>query len=295
MRFSTASLFSAVVAVAAAYTIPGTQPDYTKATEGHAIYTPGLQQQVPKCAPFDITWSKDTGDKVTLVLLRGPSTNVVPIATIADSIDNTGSYSWTPSTGLEVDTTHYGILLSVEGSGVYQYSTQFGISAGECASSSTSTTAVETTTAAAETTTAAPASTPATIVTVIDDVTTTYGPEEASSTASVSAATTTVAAETTTAAASYSTVWSTFESTTTICPETESTAAPTTTNVVVPPVSTRVPIRPSTMRSSAAPSGVAATGTASVSPSSTPVFNGAGRNAVSFGAVAAAAFAVFAL
>lgn len=287
MRFSTASLFSAVVAVAAAYTIPGTQPDYSKGSEGHAIFTPGLQQQVPKCAPFDITWSKDAGDKVTLVLLRGPSTNVQPIATIADSIENTGSYSWTPSTGLEVDTTHYGILLIVEGSGVYQYSTQFGISAGECSSSSTT---------AAETTTAAPTSTPATIVTVIDDVTTTYCPEEASSTASVPAATTTTTAavETTTAAAS-STVWATLSSTTTICPETESTAAPTTTSVVVPPVSTRVPIRPTTMRSSAASSGVAATGTASASPSSTPVFNGAGRNAVSFGAVAAAAFAVFAL
>lgn len=287
MRFSTASLFSAVVAVAAAYTIPGTQPDYSKGSEGHAIFTPGLQQQVPKCAPFDITWSKDAGDKVTLVLLRGPSTNVQPIATIADSIENTGSYSWTPSTGLEVDTTHYGILLIVEGSGVYQYSTQFGISAGECSSGSTT---------AAETTTAAPTSTPATIVTVIDDVTTTYCPEEASSTASVPAATTTTTAavETTTAAAS-STVWATLSSTTTICPETESTAAPTTTSVVVPPVSTRVPIRPTTMRSSAASSGVAATGTASASPSSTPVFNGAGRNAVSFGAVAAAAFAVFAL
>lgn len=288
MRFSTASLFSAVVAVAAAYTIPGTQPDYSKGSEGHAIFTPGLQQQVPKCAPFDITWSKDAGDKVTLVLLRGPSTNVQPIATIADSIENTGSYSWTPSTGLEVDTTHYGILLIVEGSGVYQYSTQFGISAGECSSGSTT---------AAETTTAAPTSTPATIVTVIDDVTTTYCPEEASSTASVPAATTTTttaAVETTTAAAS-STVWATLSSTTTICPETESTAAPTTTSVVVPPVSTRVPIRPTTMRSSAASSGVAATGTASASPSSTPVFNGAGRNAVSIGAVAAAAFAVFAL
>lgn len=287
MRFSTASLFSAVVAVAAAYTIPGTQPDYSKGSEGHAIFTPGLQQQVPKCAPFDITWSKDAGDKVTLVLLRGPSTNVQPIATIADSIENTGSYSWTPSTGLEVDTTHYGILLIVEGSGVYQYSTQFGISAGECSSGSTT---------AAETTTAAPTSTPATIVTVIDDVTTTYCPEEASSTASVPAATTTTTAavETTTAAAS-STVWATLSSTTTICPETESTAAPTTTSVVVPPVSTRVPIRPTTMRSSAASSGVAATGTASASPSSTPVFNGAGRNAVSIGAVAAAAFAVFAL
>jgi hypothetical protein len=63
-----------------------------------------------------------------LVLLRGPSENVKPIATIVESIPNSGSYSWTPSTSLEDDVTHYGIQLIQDKTGFYQYSTQFGVS-----------------------------------------------------------------------------------------------------------------------------------------------------------------------
>jgi Ser-Thr-rich glycosyl-phosphatidyl-inositol-anchored membrane family len=67
-------------------------------------------------------------DRVTLLLLRGPSTNVVPILTIAENIPNTGSYVW-PSvpTTLEADVTGYGIQLIVEGTGAYQYSPQCGV------------------------------------------------------------------------------------------------------------------------------------------------------------------------
>jgi hypothetical protein len=67
-------------------------------------------------------------DRVTLLLLRGPSTNVVPILTIAENIPNTGSYAW-PSvpTTLEADVTGYGIQLIVEGTGAYQYSPQCGV------------------------------------------------------------------------------------------------------------------------------------------------------------------------
>jgi Ser-Thr-rich glycosyl-phosphatidyl-inositol-anchored membrane family len=65
---------------------------------------------------------------VTLLLLRGPSTNVVPILTIAETIPNTGSYVWSSvPTDLEPDTTGYGIQLIVEGSGAYQYSPQCGV------------------------------------------------------------------------------------------------------------------------------------------------------------------------
>lgn len=65
---------------------------------------------------------------MTLLLLRGPSTNVVPILTIAEAIPNTGSYVWSSvPTDLEPDTTGYGIQLIVEGSGAYQYSPQCGV------------------------------------------------------------------------------------------------------------------------------------------------------------------------
>lgn len=65
---------------------------------------------------------------MSIVLLRGPSENVIPIDCLADSIANTGTFSWTPSTALTPDVTHYGLQIIVTGTGQFQYSTQFGIS-----------------------------------------------------------------------------------------------------------------------------------------------------------------------
>ncbi|THX32422.1 hypothetical protein D6D10_08108 [Aureobasidium pullulans] len=126
MIMSFRALFTAGLAAFAplvsAYTTPKGDPT------GNAIYEPGLNSIVPVGKPFTITWEPDTKGKVSLVLLHGPSTNVKPIATIVESIDNTGSYDWTPDTGLAPNKTYYGIELIVEGTGQYQYSTQFGIS-----------------------------------------------------------------------------------------------------------------------------------------------------------------------
>jgi len=124
MKFSIVTVLAAIAAsVSAAYT----PPDYSKDPTGNPIYSPGLEEQVPAGKPYTITWGASTPGKVSLVLLRGPSNNVQPIATIAEAIDNTGSYVWTPSTELEGDVIGYGILIVVEGTGQYQYSTQFGI------------------------------------------------------------------------------------------------------------------------------------------------------------------------
>ncbi|KAJ5219144.1 uncharacterized protein N7498_001243 [Penicillium cinerascens] len=251
MRFTTAAVFSTLAAFAAAYT----EPNYKLPPSGNPISSPGLNEQVPEGAPFTIKWDPTLGKTVSLVLLRGPSTNVVPLETIVEDIPNSGSYTWTPGTNLQVDNTHYGLLLVVEGTGAYQWSTQFGIAApagGHVSASRTD-----------DKTTAAPTSTPSGTVIVTDDITTTYCPEEESSSASKAAATTPASVP----VSSSSTVWATYEVTTTICPETDS------------PVS----------------SGVVPTGTASATPSSTPVFNGAGRNAMSLGAIAAGVFAVLAL
>ncbi|GAB7357495.1 hypothetical protein MBLNU459_g0029t1 [Dothideomycetes sp. NU459] len=121
------SIFAAGLAafapLASAYTKPvGASP------EGNPIYEPGLNSVVPAGKPFTITWNATTDGNVALVLLKGPSTNAVPIRTIAESIDNSGSYVWTPATDLSPGTTGYGIELIVEATGQYQYSTQFGIS-----------------------------------------------------------------------------------------------------------------------------------------------------------------------
>ncbi|KAL4810749.1 Ser-Thr-rich glycosyl-phosphatidyl-inositol-anchored membrane family-domain-containing protein [Aspergillus unguis] len=126
MRFFQTGLISALVAMATAYTTP----DYSVGPSGNAILTPGLQEQVPAGKPYTITWDPTTEGTVSLVLLRGPSTNVQPLYALAESIPNNGHYQWTPSTDLEADVTHYGLLLVVESGpnkGAYQWSTQFGI------------------------------------------------------------------------------------------------------------------------------------------------------------------------
>lgn len=292
MRFSTAAIFSTLAALAAAYT----QPDYSKPPTGNPIRSPGLHEQVPEGAPYQIKWEPTLGKRVSLVLLRGPSSNVKPLETIVENIPNTGSYTWTPGTNLTPDTTHYGLLLVVEGTGAYQWSTQFGISkpagAAETTTSASGTVTViddVTTTICpeSESATPAPISTPGSTVIVTDDITTTICPEDQSS--SAAAATSTPVSVP--AAPSSTTVYATSEMTTTICPETESTAAPTTVSIRTP---APVPSAPTTMRSSpVAP--MSPSGTVSATPTSSPVYNGAGRNAISFGAVAAGVFAVLAI
>jgi len=127
--------FTAGLAAVSAYTIPVTP---VGDPSGNPISKPGLNEIVPAGKPYAITWNPTTTGAVTIVLLRGPSTNVIPIATIAEGIDNTGTFEWTPSTSLEPDTTHYGIQLLVDATGQYQYSTQFGISNPDYSSASSS-------------------------------------------------------------------------------------------------------------------------------------------------------------
>lgn len=305
MRFSVAAVFSTLTALAAAYT----QPDYSKPPMGNAITSPTLDEQVALGFPYQIQWEPTLGDRVSLVLLRGPSSNVQPIQTIVEDIPNGGSYMWTPSMNLTPDTTHYGLLIVVEGTGAYQWSSQFGLSTPGSLKPAESTTSVsgtvriidETSTTIcpeSESTSApAPTTTPAeSTVTVIDDVTTTICPEESSSAAVAPSTSTPVSVPATpsatpSAAPSSSTVYATIETTTTVCPE-SSTAAPTVSTRMPLPISS-APHRPSTMRSSPVAS-VAPSSTVSATPTSSPVYNGAGRNAISMGAVAAGVFAVLA-
>jgi hypothetical protein len=124
--FAKTSIIALFAGLAAAQHAPVGQPS------GNPITRP-LNEIVPACKAFTISWQPTTSNSVSLVLLRGPSTNVLPIATIVTGIPNSGSYSWTPSSGLEADTTHYGLQLIDDVTGQYQYSTQFGISKGaEC-------------------------------------------------------------------------------------------------------------------------------------------------------------------
>ncbi|MCJ1258850.1 hypothetical protein MMC24_006684 [Lignoscripta atroalba] len=134
MRTSITALIAAAVAgLASAYTQPvGANPS------GNPITSPGLNEIVSVGTPYSITWNPTTPGTVTLVLLRGPSTNILPLSVIVEGIPNTGVFSWTPSSSLEPDTTHYGIQLIVDATGEYQYTSQFGISNPSFSSSSSS-------------------------------------------------------------------------------------------------------------------------------------------------------------
>jgi len=114
---------AALAAAVNAYTTPvGANP------QGNPIYKPGANERVPVGKPYTITWTPTSApNTVTLVLLRGPSTNILPLYPIVEKIPNTGSYTWTPSTALENDVTHYGIQLIDDVTGFYQYTTQFGV------------------------------------------------------------------------------------------------------------------------------------------------------------------------
>jgi hypothetical protein len=91
---------------------------------------------VPKCEPFTITWQPTTTNTISLLLLKGPSTNVIKHGpSLAEGIANSGSLVWTPSKDLEVTEANqgYGLQIIDDVTGQYQWSTQFGISKGNCA------------------------------------------------------------------------------------------------------------------------------------------------------------------
>ncbi|KAL9006946.1 MAG: hypothetical protein Q9188_000322 [Gyalolechia gomerana] len=126
MKFSVAAIVSASLAGFAAAQTCSTKPVGDNPS-GNPISAP-LNQIVKAGTPFTITWTPTTTGTVSIVLLRGPSTNVQPIGCLVDNIANSGKFVWTPSSSLEADVTHYGIQIIVSGTGQYQYSTQFGVS-----------------------------------------------------------------------------------------------------------------------------------------------------------------------
>ncbi|KAI9797320.1 MAG: hypothetical protein M1825_006018 [Sarcosagium campestre] len=111
-----------LASVSPAYTKPvGNEP------KGNPIGNPGLNEQVPVEEPYTISWDPTSDGTVTLILLRGPSTNIKPLKVLVERLPNQGSYIWNPSNSLEPDKTHYGIQLIDDNSGAYQYTAQFGI------------------------------------------------------------------------------------------------------------------------------------------------------------------------
>lgn len=129
---ATVSTIAFFAGLAAAVHVPvGPEPT------GNPISAP-LVEIVPACKPYTIKWEPTTPNKISILLLRGPSENVKPLgAPLVEGLDNEGSFIWTPSADLEADTTHYGIQIIDDVNGQYQYSPQFGISKENCEAAST--------------------------------------------------------------------------------------------------------------------------------------------------------------
>ncbi|KAF2274434.1 uncharacterized protein EI97DRAFT_451746 [Westerdykella ornata] len=126
---------SAVVALFAAFAAAQLHPPVGDKPEGNPITRP-LNEAVEAGKPFTITWQPtEPGHTVSLLLLKGPSNNVVPVGEpIAEGIPNSGSLVWTPPAEFGpgiTETTGYGIQIIDDVTGKYQYSTQFGITVPE--------------------------------------------------------------------------------------------------------------------------------------------------------------------
>ncbi|KAL8990890.1 MAG: hypothetical protein Q9169_008007 [Polycauliona sp. 2 TL-2023] len=131
MKYSVSAVAFASLAAHAAAQGCNVQFD-TSNQAGNPITAP-LNSIVPAGTPFTIQWtaSDPTNFPVAIELLRGPSTNVVPIQCLSSSTPNIGEFMWTPDSSLEADVTGYGlriIVLKPDGTGSFQYSTQFGVS-----------------------------------------------------------------------------------------------------------------------------------------------------------------------
>ena len=194
---------------------------------------------------------------MTLVLLRGPSNNVVPLYPIVEKIPNTGTFVWTPATTLQPDVTHYGIQLIDDQTGAYQYTTQFGISNPAVAASSFTTTATITATASSLSQTSVIAPTSSAI--------SSSGIAVSSFTSSLASGAPIYSANSTRVTTTYITLTGTAPTSTFVA----STGAPGNVTVIQPTISPSVP---ATLQTSTATGSGAGSSTAAAS---TPVSTGA--------------------
>jgi hypothetical protein len=131
-----AILAAGVSVVSAACEYP---PPLTNQLPGNSVTRPDTLNPATRGVAGDIVWdATGLGDTVTLILLRGPGNNIQYLDTIVSGAPNTGAYSWTPSFSYEADTTHYGIMMINDADCKFQWSSQFGINAGDAPSTSSS-------------------------------------------------------------------------------------------------------------------------------------------------------------
>ncbi|OAG44842.1 hypothetical protein AYO21_00804 [Fonsecaea monophora] len=136
---STSLFVAGLATLAQAFTAPGAQ------TWG-PLLTPDVSSPVTQGEQFTVTWDPEKhptdGVTVSLVLCHGPSTNcVLQDTAIAEGLPAAQkSFDWDVPCDLEAGTqntpTGYGMLVIVDGTGEFQYSTQFSVLEGKSCSGS---------------------------------------------------------------------------------------------------------------------------------------------------------------
>ncbi|KAK5074123.1 hypothetical protein LTR64_006732 [Lithohypha guttulata] len=137
-----------LVAAVSAFTQPVQPPTYG------SLLRPDSNTPVTTGQTYEITWTPtpSTPDgTVSLVLCNGPSSNcVLQSSAIIERVPaSAGKYSWnvpcTLAEGVQSTASGYGMLVIEDGTGRFQYSTQFSVQKGASCSSSSSSSSTTTT------------------------------------------------------------------------------------------------------------------------------------------------------
>lgn len=147
MRFS----LTALLTLAAASVV--TAVNVLVETTGNPISQPTIGEVVVAGKPYTIVWDPSGEDEpVTLVLRKGATNNLDTLDTIAENIENKGTYSWTPESSLVGDDDYAIEILWGSGEDIERnYSPKFVL---ESDVKETTTTDASSTTAASTTSTA---------------------------------------------------------------------------------------------------------------------------------------------
>jgi len=106
--------------------------------------------------PVDLQWDPTTDGTVTLVLRSGSSNNLNEGTVIANSIENSGSYTWTPSDDLTRGSDYTVQIVSDEDPSVTNYTPYFVLDTTNTVAQSTSVVSLGATSAAPDLSTASP-------------------------------------------------------------------------------------------------------------------------------------------
>ncbi|KAI7070711.1 hypothetical protein KC352_g42576, partial [Hortaea werneckii] len=106
--------------------------------------------------PVDLQWDPTTDGTVTLVLRSGSSNNLNEGTVIANSIENDGSYTWTPSNDLTRGSDYTVQIVSDEDPSVVNYTPYFVLDTDTTVAKSTSEVSLGATSAAPDLSTASP-------------------------------------------------------------------------------------------------------------------------------------------